>query len=342
MYVAANTNLKFISDKITISKKSKVSLQEQIDDINSTVIYNDSIEYPSIQGVQGQASAKGIIDYSLNTLESSLMSDILGRIAEKNNAHSLINILFITDTHQGGTYLKRGDTSERSIALYKRLQESYRNIEDVKHYHIDVACHGGDISTDYGKGRRSLSELIKYTRDMFGTYNSMVVTKGNHDYNSDEYTEADLTHINWSNNTYYVLDLSEPSKSQRLYNFVEIAENDWDGVTPLFVKETNQNRCISDKSFMKLAQYNSPSSANYDENNPDGAYYYLDYASYKVRVICLNNYMIGDNFVLNDAELVGKQFAWLTDKALNLSDKDSPIRCCFRCRFSEKPSELQG
>lgn len=303
--------VEFINEKIYVKKYSYEtdSLQEQINEIKNN---EDKGSSDNVAALQGNASSQGTLNYLLKSSETSVITDIFSRVAENDANHSCLRIAIISDTHQGGTYLKRGDTSERSIEMFKRVMGNSG---------VDICVHCGDLSTDYGQSHDRLMELVSFARDMFGSYNSLIVSKGNHELNSDEYVQVDYP--NWQGaDTYYILNRIG-NKASRLHTFNVISESEWDGVTQLYKKQGDE-RYVTDAEFFKLVNYNIPEGIVVDANNEDGAYFYLDFDTYKVRLIVLNNYPVGNDKVFPDTELVGKQFAWLSKTALDLSAKTTP------------------
>ena len=303
--------VEFFNEKVYVKKYSYEtdSLQEQINVIKNN---EDKGSNDNVAALQGKASSQGTLNYLLKTSETSVITDIFSRVAENDANHSCLRIAVISDTHQGGTYLKRGDTSERSIEMFKRVMGNAG---------VDICVHCGDLSTDYGQSHDRLMELVSFARDVFGSYNPLIVSKGNHELNSDEYIQVDYP--NWQGaDTYYILNRIG-NKASRLHTFNAITESEWDGVTQLYKKQGDE-RYVTDAEFFKLVNYNIPEGIVVDTNNEDGAYFYLDFDTYKVRLIVLNNYPVGNDKVFPDTELVGKQFAWLSKTALDLSEKTTP------------------
>ena len=211
----------------------------------------------------------------------------------------VFQIAVISDTHGSGAYSWKSirrqspNVCHRSIAVFNKVASF-----------CDAAIHGGDLSCDYGTSRfRELQYMYEIVRK-FCFEKPFFITKGNHDENNNAFVEADLLNLDWANNTYYTRNFSA---------FAEVTESTWDG-SPLYVRETE---LISDREFRSMIQHwLSPSGASWG----NGAYYFFDIDSLKIRFIVANSFPVNDNHeVSEDAE-----YLWLAQTALNLSGKATP------------------
>lgn len=208
-------------------------------------------------------------------------------------------IAVISDTHGSGGYTWRNihrdnaKTCYRSIAVFNKIAGF-----------CDAAFHGGDFSVDYGTSRlRTLQYIYEIVR-MFNFEKPFFITKGNHDENNNYYVETDMLNLDWGNKTYYTRDFS---------SCTAVTEDDWDG-SPLYEEK---RELVSDREFRNIVQHwLCPSGAVWG----DGAYYYYDIDSLKLRIIVGNSFPVNDDHVVDNAP----HYLWAAQTALNFSDKENP------------------
>ena len=232
-------------------------------------------------------------DQELTAL-SSFMTTFRGRAGS-----GVYQIAVISDTHGSGAYswknIQRSNPTvcHRSIAVFNKIAA-----------YCDAALHGGDLACDYGTSRyRDMQYMYEIIRK-FSFNKPFFVTKGNHDENNNPYVETDMLALDWSNKTYYARDFE---------SFTPVAENAWDG-SPLY---ENVTELVSDKEFRNMVQHwLSPTGAVWG----NGAYYYYDIDSVKIRFIVGNSFPINDKHELAEDD----EYLWLAQTALNLSAKSTP------------------
>lgn len=288
-------------DKLTFDT---VPIKDSENAITSGAVYNAISREDKDISAEDTNNDLNILSYAIasnGVNEDKLIEDAIGSVEAHNGGNQFLNLLFITDTHQYGAYYDIANSvSNRSIALCNKL-----SVND----NIDALVHAGDISTDYGATKDGYIAASKRVLKMF--HNATLpfyVVKGNHDYNKNEYQEADGD-MDFSSNIYYV--------QTGITQFVRIDEEKYNGQR-LFTRDSNNNtsaRFITDKEFSKLIPKND---GVVDVNNVDGCYYYKDFASYKVRLIFLNAFPVDDNNNYKNANDVARQFAWLMNTALNI------------------------
>ena len=285
----------------------EISLQEQLDRIES----GNGGENSGIVSNESRVFNNAIMEKVIGSEEDALISTALAKVAALNNTRKL-NFIIVTDTHQFGTYLdNKNESPIRSIIAAKKISADSK---------IDFVAHLGDISVDYGTSRgQYIERMAASLRNYIGWPKRIAFAKGNHDANrSDLYAMADPNSLDWVNSTYYIINPST-------YNtYVQITQEQWDKVSPLYYRVTRSDKQIPDGLFWEYTRANIPSGVVVDSDNPNGAYFYFDFANYKVRIVVVNDMQVNDSYVFLPDALVGQQFAWLANEALNLSDKDTP------------------
>lgn len=210
-----------------------------------------------------------------------------------------IQIAVISDTHGVGAYSYYANnnlnylTCLRSIAAFNTIVG-----------YCDAGIHGGDIACDYGTSRRRDLAYMRTLLRQFRFDKPFFITKGNHDENNNRYVEADLLNLNWNDNTYYkrVLD-----------NFTIVTPETWAG-DDLYLRK---QELVSDNEFSNFVQHwLAPNNAVWGE----GAYYYYDIDSVKIRFIVANSFPVNDDYVVSEDE----EYLWLAQTAFNLSAKANP------------------
>lgn len=298
--------------EITTDKDGKVLCGRKRNGV--LVEYND-VEYPNgiptvLQGQQMYNHHDSFNDKSLWwvltdyleskywPLEQTTVESFIAKFRARAGAN-VYQIAVISDTHGSGNYTKGSinattfNSNMRSIATFNKLIQ-----------YCNAGIHGGDISCDHGTSRL---RILQYMYDVMKYFiisgsKPLFITKGNHDENNNEYVEADQLHLDW-NNTYY------SAKGETTYT----NESQWNG-NFLYV---NKLELVSDKEFKNMAQhYNSPVGAVWG----NGAYYYYDIESAKLRVIVGNSFPIKDDYTDGSAD----EYLWLAQSAFNFSDKNNP------------------
>lgn len=205
-------------------------------------------------------------------------------------------IAFITDTHESGFYSLDGYTTLRSIALYNKLSSN-----------VDICMHGGDITCDYGL---SLAKNFAYMTEVMKLFKlgdkNLLMCKGNHDTRDGGYEEINPVDVDWDNGDYY-------TNYNHRSSFTKIdSQNPYRGGA-IYIESTEKTK---DSLFKFLMSTNIPNNIVWG----NGAYYYYDENSVKVRFVVLNSYPIDDN---GDTDMIS-MWNWFTQTALNLSSKQSP------------------
>ena len=227
-------------------------------------------------------------------------------------------IVAISDTHGSGAY------TWKSIYEVNRHQAScYRSIAVFNKIlpECNAGIHCGDLSCDYGTSRiRDLQYMIDIVRRFKAGYNQtspfdpgnpnnlpkpLFITKGNHDENNDGYIEVDdVVNLDW-NNTYY---------TRKFNTFTQVtSEAAWDG-SPLYIAK---QELVSDTEFRNTVQHwMSPATAVWG----NGAYYYYDDETFKIRIIVANSFPVNNEHVVSEDE----EYRWFAEEALNLGTKNNP------------------
>ena len=206
---------------------------------------------------------------------------------------NVYQIALITDTHQGGAYTPLS-YGFRSIALFNKLIP-----------YVDLAMHGGDISGDYGTSKMRLYSYMQEVMELFdiAENKNLLITRGNHDYNKNPYEEVSPIDVDWDNGIYYTRNGTV---------FTPVTKQTYRG-GELYI---NNPDYIPDSLFRFIQATNAPVDAVWG----DGAYYYYDIESAKIRFVVRSNYPILDNGTMSLVE----EWKWIAQTALDLSDKASP------------------
>ncbi len=140
----------------------------------------------------------------------------------------------------------------------------------------------------------------------------------------------------------------DTNKKQALF-CLERARQDFQGLrVPLYATKGNHDcngkqrtadgrkdgtQIVTDHEFFNLFSPISPvnpmadpTDIVYDKDNLEGNYYYRDFPQQKFRLIVLNDY---DRDSLEYFGYHGLQVKWVTEKALNFTDKENPEDWCF-------------
>lgn len=298
-----------------VKKKIKVDVQSQIDNISNIIAHmQENIEDDSLSIRSEQHSYRDIMrianaDAQFSQLESSMITSALSRVNALNSNNRYLNLLFITDTHLGGTYIKYYCSPERSISLYNKIAK-----ENI----IDTCVHCGDLAVHYGTPHDVALRNIRYVLSQFRQPKQMFLVKGNHDANWDTSNfgnaiKADVNHLDWENVTYYII--------QEFNTYIEVNENSWNHVDDLYYKDNSIEKSITDNEYSVFVNPIAPNGSVFNTKELKGCYYYKDYDEYKIRVIVLNNYPVSDFHSRNNYT---EQIKWLAEVALDLSMKDNP------------------
>ena len=263
---------------------------------------------------QSYKSECAIFEMVAGSTENGFISDAMTKVTAHNSPRCL-NFALITDTHQGSTYLAQDNKSPfRSVeALKKILGNSL----------VDFGVHCGDVSTSYGASHDQYGKRLCYSMGLYlNADKPLFIAKGNHDAVNNggdpDKVEADLANLDWDNNNYYVV------QKGTLSTFVQVTEDEFDGVSVLYTIGSRSGKLFSDKEFFKLSNGWIGTSVIYDADNQKGCYYYKDFDDYKVRVIVLNAEQVNDAHEFCTDDTVGPQLQWLSKVALDLSDKETP------------------
>ena len=273
-------------------------------DVVSRLSHEDMFELESDWWIK-EKYLESVFSDSEQTALTTFISKIQSRDGEGK-----YQIAVISDTHGSGAY------SWRSINEVNRHQSScFRSIavfNKIMQY-CDAGIHGGDLSCDYGTSRQRdlqyMSNIVRMFKAAYGQTNPSIkpffITKGNHDENNNGYVEVfDQANLDWENNAYYIRNFS---------TFTQVTESTWDG-SPLYVLKTE---LVSDREFRNVVQHwMSPSGSVWG----NGAYYYYDIDSVKIRFIVANSFPVNDNRAVYENE----EYLWFAQEALNLSSKDNP------------------
>ena len=305
-----------ILPQVYVKKKTIISLQSQIDAITPVgTVLSKTSEKP----ISTKTASTAIIDNKfsnnatlleeetsrlwirpyLNNLYDTSEAIGYNALVAKVDARSGLKFALCSDTHHGGAYATKPSnpmTAERSIRVFNKLTQSNK---------VAAAIHGGDISCDYGTSARRILSFSRTVIEKFDPLVPFLITKGNHDENNDIYSEVNLLDVDFSKENYYV----------RSFNtYTQVTEATWDGA-PLY---RVSYELVTDAEFKRLVQkYRSPVGAVWG----NGAYYYADFATYKVRVIVLNSFPVDDT---TRTVVEGYEYKWFAETALDLSEKETP------------------
>lgn len=273
--------------------KAEIGGQEQENEMRSLISHHGMFDLESNWWILDK-----YLDDTYASAESAAV-EAFKSVFRARRATGIYQIAVISDTHGSGAYSWQNilrhprDTCFRSIAVFNEIAG-----------YCDAALHGGDLSCDYGTSRiRALQYMHEIVRK-FCFNKPFFITKGNHDENNNAYVEADMLHLDWENNTYYVRNFS---------TFTAVTETTWNG-SPLYVSKTE---LVSDAEFRNMAQHwLSPSGAVWG----DGAYYYFDIDDAKLRFIVGNSFPVNDEHIVSEDE----EYLWLAQTAFDLSAKATP------------------
>lgn len=284
---------------IVVRKSAIKDLQSQVTELKETA---DTSRMISDNGFFGLETDWWIKDRFLEDTYSAQEESALSAFLTKFRARAgqgVFQVGVISDTHGSGAYSWQNIlrypalVCHRSIAVFNKVVE-----------YCDMAFHGGDLSSDYGTSRiRDLQYMYEIARK-FCFSKPFFITKGNHDENNNAFIEADMLHLDWANNTYYVRNFS---------TFSAVTEDSWDG-SPLYIGKTE---LVSDREFRNMVQHwLSPAGATWG----NGAYYFYDDEDAKIRIIVGNSFPVNDNHQVSEDE----EYLWLAQTAFNLSEKSNP------------------
>ena len=232
------------------------------------------------------------------TQEQTLFNQFVTKIQARQDT-GVYQIALITDTHEGGFYpLGESDMhAVRCVELFNKLASS-----------VDICVHGGDISCDYGT---SVERNFAYMQEAMKIFKipsnkNLLITKGNHDSKDNTFKEISPFKVDWDNGVYFV----NPSYGSS--SFTQVTKQTYRG-GDLYVADTKRT---TDSMFRFIQATNAPSNAVWG----DGAYYYYDVDSVKIRFVVANSYPIKDDGTNGDSD----EWKWFAQTALDLSTKEHP------------------
>jgi hypothetical protein len=96
----------------------------------------------------------------------------------------------------------------------------------------------------------------------------------------------------------------------------------------LYGTSTDPAQIMTEKAWHQTTLRHLEGVANFDANNPNSSYYYVDFAKYKIRVVCIDtvstNPLVNEVVTYNPRDVWSvnqSQINWLSTKALSFSDK---------------------
>ena len=247
-------------------------------------------------------------EYGLQMLDAA-RADVL----EHNLDSRFLNFAFITDTHTEGTHQIFNLNAVKNMKLFRIFCN-----EKI----VDFGIHCGDLYTDYGTSREEALKLIDSSTQILCDIDCpMFFVKGNHDNNGKGRYEADIAHLDWEHETYYIAKVSNYGLTNASFSYVSVTEDTWDGESTLYVGSVTKELNITKYQYYLLTQKLADSEVTRSSTDPYGAYYYKDYDELGIRIVALNFYdREAQDATLGYWEAGGlstTQLTWLNNIALN-------------------------
>lgn len=234
-------------------------------------------------------------------------------VLEHNLDSRFLNFAFITDTHTEGTHQIFNLNAVKNMKLFRIFCN-----EKI----VDFGIHCGDLYTDYGTSREEALKLIDSSTQILCDIDCpMFFVKGNHDNNGKGRYEADIAHLDWEHETYYIAKVSNYGLTNASFSYVSVTEDTWDGESTLYVGSVTKELNITKYQYYLLTQKLADSEVTRSSTDPYGAYYYKDYDELGIRIVALNFYdREAQDATLGYWEAGGlstTQLTWLNNVALN-------------------------
>jgi predicted phosphodiesterase len=300
----ADTSVDFTITDIT-DKNTLYATRSDLDALTKQV--NDIIGSPeTMEGIKPIPELFGNVslnkDLTARIVQETILDSVLGAseatyynpfetLAQARKTAGMFVVNLITDTHLSKVYMDDGITAIGGVRVFNKLSEI-----------CDVSMHCGDIISEPCVSEEDTIGALRCAVEMFRPASPFMIAKGNHDFGNPGYKIADIAKIDFDNVQYYV-------RSGASFNPVTF--DTWDGST---LYEAAPAQKVSSKSFVYAVQkYKAPSDAVWG----DGAYYFYDIDTLKLRIIVLDLYELTN-------ELSGGQSKWFAETALDLSSKVTP------------------
>jgi hypothetical protein len=308
--VRANTGTThtiFVED-VTELVKTKTKLEQEITESNSAVSLMSNAAHGN--HIDFYPFFNTYLEEKYYSSETSLYQALKTRTQTyRTNNPNTVQIAFCTDTHEGGYYAKSLNSwALRPIAIFNRISA-----------YTDVCMHGGDISCDYGTSKERYFAYMQEVINLFQRNSPMLITKGNHDEKDSPYEQIDALSVDWNSGTYYT------TTNGTIYT--QVTKDTYRG-GELYIQKPD---LIPDSWFRFIQAFHKPVGAVWG----NGAYYYYDINSLKVRFVVGNSFPVNDSGVIDETE----EWRWFAEDALDLSEKDVPTDWVVIClRHTESTS----